>query len=189
MCSFAITCKIADTREREQLLERRALLYWKEFGAPGVDVYDRSAIHVACTRNGIVLAALRLVGPTPLPLEVEAFQKFGTHVPGQGRLMQIGGFWLDPAYLRVSTASLQLAETLFNRALSVAYALGAAGLILRTSELARAKWYAAVGFKRLEWLDYYDPVWGQVYTMYRGLMGEEHSAPGRRSPTALRVAG
>ncbi len=161
-------CKIADSRERVKVVQFRNLLYRDAFGHHGIDMHDRHCVHFLASSGGNIVAALRLVGPTPVPLEIEQFVNLRPSFGPGVRVMQVGGFWLAPDYRKVTKATVRAAVDLLDKAVQFATRLDVAVLVLRTTELL-SKWYVSLGFQRAPSLDYDDPAYGAVFTMCRSL--------------------
>jgi predicted GNAT family N-acyltransferase len=160
--------RVADSRELMTIMELRSVLYHSTFGYHGIDVHDRDSVHWVACLEGRIVAALRLVGPTPVPLEIERFASLQDMFGPGVRLMQVGGFWLAPAYRRLTKATVGVALRLLDKAIQFATRLEVAVLVLRTTK-PLTKWYASLGFQRLCSLDYIDPAYGAVFTMCRVL--------------------
>lgn len=189
-----LSVKIADVIESAASLKGRAHYYREFFSEPGVDLHDRLAVHVVVCRGGEVVAGGRMLGPTPLPLDIKIPSR--SHGVGEklgGRVVQLGGFWLHAPYRRVSTATAKVSRLLFGKMRELAKKFGASTFVLRTSEARMIYWYRALGFERAPELDYADPVWGQVLAMVYQLEAEpsglapglhrSRTLPERRRPT------
>jgi|GEM_PF-1796509 len=159
-----LVVKIADSRERDVVLAGRRLIYEAELGHHGVDMSDRHGLHLVALLEGDVVGGIRLIGPTPLPLEVSQFLSFDR--PAQGRTLQVGGFWLRRAFRRVSPLTLRLFGSLTSHMHRWAQLTQATGVFLRTHVRAVEGLYRAAGFRRLPELEFHHPLWGKVYCMY-----------------------
>lgn len=162
----AFHVKIVNVYEMLQCLRFRAIWYQSAFGYHGRDVFDKHAVHVVALQGHCLVAGARLLGPTPLPLELPVAMSSLSLPAHKARVMQAGALWIDPVYRRASSASAALYRSLFGKMLEVARRFEVTGLVLRTSESRMTKWYRAVGFYEVPDLNYLDPHWGLVFTMY-----------------------
>lgn len=157
-----IVVKVADSLERFLALGLRGMIYLEELGQHGIDLADRHAIHLIAVRERNVMAALRLLGPGPLPLEVAEFMAMGRD---SGRVMQVGRFWIRKDMRRITAESAPLFGALRIAMLATAKRLAAREILLRTPVQDVDALYRSVGFERVQELDFHDPVWGDVYVM------------------------
>ncbi len=162
-----LVVKVADAREREVALARRAEIYTRELGYHGLDEYDKIAIHLVAIddQHGIV-GAVRLLGPKPLPLEVASFLPSQVLANLEGRIGQIGGLWVTREGRRVIHTTVSLA--LLDFSLSVAARLRLTALVLRTVPSLQ-DYYRMVRFRSLGRGIFPDPHWGEVAVMVRGI--------------------
>jgi hypothetical protein len=165
--------KIADSKERGVVLAGRRLIYETELGQHGIDMSDRHGVHFVALFHGEVVGGIRLIGPTPLPLEVSQFLPFDQ--PAQGRTLQVGGFWLRRSFRKVSPLTLRLFGLLTSRMHRWAQLTYATGVFLRTHVRAVEGLYRAAGFRRLPELEFDHPLWGKVYCMYLPIPGYERA--------------
>jgi predicted GNAT family N-acyltransferase len=164
-----LVVKIADAREREIALQRRAEIYTQELGYHGLDEYDKDAIHlVAMDERGEMVGAVRLLGPQPLPLEVFSFLT-PTEVDLQLGCapLQIGGLWISHLQRRIAHKSL-VSLALLKYAIAIAERFAASAFVLRTVPRLRA-YYETVHFRPLGKGIFDDPHWGRVAIMFRPL--------------------
>lgn len=172
LASFVV--KTADPRERVCSLETRETSYREFFGSGGIDFHDRSVIQLVALLADEVVAGARIVGPTPLPLDIASVAGgLWKTASGSLRVAQLGGLWFHSRYRRVSIATVKLCRRLFRKAWEIGTRLGAAAFVLRTSEARMTKWYGALGFVPVPECDYHDPVWGKVFTMVMPLTGKQ----------------
>lgn len=186
----ASVVKIADAAERGESIGKRILIYGEMLGHHGVDEYDRTSVHIVAIHRGRLVAALRLVGPTPLTVELSQFLNLAEPQFDSAKLMQIGGFWAEPAIRRITRNNVLTLNRLFQKSLEVARRFRCAALIMRTVPRLRS-WYSLFGFEMLPHLNYFDPHWGPVVTM-RLRIEDPLSAPPlgyRRSPQHGLAAG
>lgn len=171
-----IVVKIANPREREIAIARRAEIYTAELGHHGLDEYDRGAVHlVALDEGGEMLGACRLLGPQPLPTELEGFVQLGSLLPCGGYSMQAGGLWVLKHKVDLKRR-IFVALALWRRALSLAAKTGATALVVRT--LPRlSPYYRSVGFQSLSQALFHDPTWETATLMFRPI-GEAHRSRG-----------
>ncbi|MCX8071048.1 MAG: hypothetical protein N3C12_01165 [Candidatus Binatia bacterium] len=155
--------KVADARERLLTVASRREIYLQDLGRVGIDFADRTALHIAGFAGTELVAAIRLIGPSPLPLEM--FRFVGSP-PLENRALQAGGFWVRRDFRRLRARSGELFRLLYAKLLEVATRHSAAAIYLRTPSRPVAELYRAVGFLRLQSLDFLDPEWGPVYTMW-----------------------
>lgn len=158
----AIRLKVADTLERSLALESRQTIYSRDLSHHGIDLADRAALHLVVTFGGRVVAAIRLIGPTPLPIEMASF----VSLPQSNvRVLQVGGFWMDRSLRRVTRLSGSIFKGLRQEMVRIAERLSAAAIYLRTPTVTVRELYRLAGFEWLRTLDFWDPTWGPVYTM------------------------
>lgn len=168
--------KVANVYELLQCLRLREVWYHKSFGYHGRDVFDKHGVHIVAVQGDRLVAGARLLGPTPLPLELLAVNSLS--LPGaDARVMQAGALWVDPQYRRVLSASARLYRLLSGKMLELARRFGTAGVVLRTSEPRMTKWYRAIGFQEVPNGNYFDPYWGRVFTMYMAISNDVEVAP------------
>ncbi|GBD25622.1 hypothetical protein HRbin30_00946 [bacterium HR30] len=170
----SLNIRVADARELAESLRKRMLIYREMLGHHGVDEYDRTSLHIVALRGGLLVAALRLVGPTPLTVELSRFINLERSPFDSARLMQIGGFWAEGPMRRVTRDNTLTVKRLFQKSVELASRFGCGGIIMRTVPRLRP-WYSGFGFKVLPNLNYWDPHWGHVVTMYLRI---EHFAQG-----------
>lgn len=170
--------KVADSRELVQSLQMREISYREFFHQGGGDLHDSNAVQfVVCSGNEVVAGA-RMIGPTPVPLEIPVVLHLSPEGRARPAIAQLGGLWLHPRYRRVTVATAAICRKLFHKVYETGRRLGASGFILRTSERRMTKWYGALGFVPVPEWDYHDPVWGKVFTMFMPL----HPDPSIRWP-------
>lgn len=160
-----ITAKVADCYERRDALRGRADLYVGDYGHPGVDKFDRPAIHVVAIAGGKVVAGARVLGPTPIPLELQELVDL-QNVVRTSRIFQIGSLWVLPSYRRIREPSEMPSMLLMKKIIYLAQCMDVAGIVLRTAGVQRERYYQAIGFKKLPGAEFCDPVWGSVGVMY-----------------------
>jgi predicted GNAT family N-acyltransferase len=171
-----LVVKIADAREREIALQRRAEIYTQELGYHGLDEYDKDAIHlVAMDERGEMVGAVRLLGPRPLPLELES------HVPLDAefnRALQVGGFWVHRKGRRIGS-SWAVPELLRQGMVKVARCLGSNAIVLRTHIRPLSRYYRMAGFVHWREKDFVHPAWGPVFTMVLRVESDNFSSASR----------
>jgi len=180
--------KVADSREVIRSLQMRGISYRQFFGDAGGDLHDSSAVQFVVCSGEEVVAGARMIGPTPVPLEIPVV----LHLSPEGRahpaIAQLGGLWLHPRYLRVTVATAAICRKLFHKVYETGGRLGVSGFILRTSERRMIKWYGALGFVSVPEWDYDDPIWGKVFTMFMPLHANlANRGPQRRLATGRRT--
>lgn len=179
-----ITVKIANSRERAEVLHLRGLFYTLDYGHPGIDMFDKTAVHLVSIVDGEIIAGARILGPLPLPVELEPILRSLSVSTGQ-RLFQIGSLWVAPRFRRIRSDSAPASLPLMEKIISLANSMQVSGVVLRTAGAQREKYYQLVGFQKLPNCDFDDPVWGRVGLMYLNV--PECRLPwGTRRRTALR---
>lgn len=161
----ALSVKVANTLERVALLNMRGAIYAEALGHHGVDLHDKSSIHVVAVDGGQLVAAARLLGPLPLGLEIGQFIDTQHSLPEPRRVMQVGGFWVLPSRRRLTTGNVAALVALLEKCLEISRRFGSCGLIMRTIPKLKP-WYQLLGFEPQPELGYADPLWGSVITMY-----------------------
>lgn len=165
-----LVVKVAGSAELVEALRLRAAIYSEELGFHGVDFADRTALHIVALRDEELVGALRLIGPSPLPLEIEQYTR---PEAATSRTMQIGGFWIGKNYRRVTGSNIGLFNA-FGTAISrCARRLGVCSILLRTHIPEVEPLYRAAGFRRVPTLDFVHPMWGPVYAMRLQVVSEE----------------
>ncbi len=183
----SLVAKVANARELADSLAMREAAYGEVFHEKGVDLHDRTAIQLVVSSGNEVVAGARMIGPTPLPLEIglPAHELLPQAEDGSIAIGQLGGLWLHPRYHRLSTVTAAICRKLFQKACEIGTRLGASAFVLRTSEHRMTKWYAAVGFELVPEWSYEDPLWGKVFTMLMPL-NQEHAGSRRGGRLRLR---
>lgn len=182
--------KVADTETIARAIGRRAGLYADDYGHSGCDHFDRHALHLVVERNdnlGEVLAACRVLGPAPLPLELDQYTAGVKSIALSGRVLQVGSLWVDPAYRRVAKGRPPVTVFLFVKLIELARALAVDGIVLRTGGAHRVAYYRSVGFELLRGATFEDPVWGRVVLMF--MHPSNARLPRRELPTHQTVVG
>lgn len=88
-----LTFKVADDSERERALDLRRHIYLEELGDPGIDDFDRVAAHlIAVDREGLAVAALRVVGPRYRPFDLERFVRLEGVLPNDSNPAEVSRF-------------------------------------------------------------------------------------------------
>lgn len=172
-----IVVKVANLREREIALSRRAEIYQKELGYHGIDEHDRNAVHlVAIDRRGEIVGAARMLGPSPLPLELDEFVAIPPFFPPGGVAMQLGGLWVSKEKKDLKSRFFT-PLALWRRILEIAVKTRTKVLIVRT--LPRlAAYYKTVGFRSFPGGPFHDPTWGRVALMFQLLPAESELVEG-----------
>lgn len=101
-----LTFKVADATERRLALELRRAVYEDEFGHAPDQLLDERAHHlVACSEDGEVVAALRILGPEHRPFDIESCVDLSALLPGPRSLALVGGLCVRHDFRGVSRAS------------------------------------------------------------------------------------
>lgn len=158
-----VRVKLADTLERRVALRARGFIYAGELGHHGLDTADSTAMHLVALVGDDIVAAVRLVGPTPLPLEVT---RFFPNLGANQKILQVGGFWIHSAFRRVTSWNIRVPIALHRETIRIARRLNVHGIYLRTHVPNVKPFYQAAGFQPVSQLDFHHPQWGHVYSMY-----------------------
>lgn len=159
------TFRPADGLEIPRVLSIRRTIYEKELGASGIDEFDAVAHHlIATTPGNDIASACRIITRDPYPLEIESFLSLDQVFSAHDKVAQIGGFWVQPDYRRVTAGQL-LQIGMLKFVLQFCRSISLTQLILRTHVDGVRRLYGRIGFKERSALHFVHPTWGPVFVM------------------------